>query len=108
MAKKVPEKKMVKRYSDSVDWDFDGLSISQVHIFLDAKERYLLETFPGAEIRLSMESSDWDRGDKLKIIAETLETDEEYNKRAALLAEQEAAQLARDRKEFERLSRKFG
>jgi hypothetical protein len=108
MAKKVPEKKMVKRYSDSVDWDFDGLSISQVHILLDAKERYLLETFPGAEIRLSLESSDWDRGDKLKIIAETLETDEEYNKRVVLMAAQEAARLERDRKEFERLSRKFG
>jgi hypothetical protein len=105
---KLPDKKMVKRYSDNLDWDLDGLTIPEAQNLLSERERYLFEKYPDAEVRLSYDPQEWENGYELNIVAQTLETDEEYDKRVALIKEQEAARFDRERKEYERLARKFG
>lgn len=105
-------KKTVKNYLYELNMydTFDGQTIDQIVINLRAiKQNYL-----DSELTLDVSYGGYDDGYSINLLEERLETDEEYKERLAQEAKSKArvAKLKadkeeKDRKEYERLKKKF-
>ena len=101
------ERQMVTRIDKSSESiDLDGLSLDSCVEELTRKFAELKELYPeGEDFKLDIGAYEsWGDSFSYRVSCKTLETDEEYNKRL----EQTQARLDHERKEYERLHKKFG
>jgi hypothetical protein len=101
-------KKLKRRYSDTIDYDLDGMTIKEAVRWLTKKEKELREAYPKAsKIELCHDTKEWSDGYELNIVVFSIETDEEETFRENKEREWKETREARERAEFERLSKKY-